>query len=194
MRVIAGSAKRTVLEIAEGSSTRPFLELARGALFNSLGGRVENALALDLYAGSGALGIEALSRGAKRCVFVERDAKAFAALKRNVDKCRMAEQAVLTRSDVGAFLAADTGRYDLVFVDPPFPDLPRWRPGGGAETAMRDAARLLARNGVLMFRLEDRKIDAPEWPDLEPVMDRRYGRSRVCIYEKGEAARTGGDA
>lgn len=186
MRVIAGSARRIALEVADGSSTRPFLEMARGALFNSLAGLVEDAAALDLYAGSGALGIEALSRGAARCVFVERDPKAFAALKRNIDKCRMADRAELRRADAATFLAGDTGAYDLVFVDPPFPDLPRWRPGGEAEAGMRDAARLLAPGGALVFRIEDKKIDASHWPDLELLKDRRYGRSRICIYGRVE--------
>ncbi|MDR3077975.1 MAG: RsmD family RNA methyltransferase, partial [Planctomycetota bacterium] len=93
MRIISGSARRTVLEVAAGSDTRPLLEMARGALFNSLGERVAEASVLDLYAGSGALGLEALSRGAKSCLFVERDRAAAAALARNIAKCRMRDRA-----------------------------------------------------------------------------------------------------
>lgn len=188
MRVIAGSARRIALEVADGSSTRPFLEMARGALFNSLGERVDGAKVLDLYAGSGALGLEALSRGAADCLFVERDPAAFAALGRNVAKCGMAGRCRPLRSDVAAALRGLDERFDLVFVDPPFPDLPEWRPGGRAEGVMRDAARTLAEDGVLVFRLEEGKGSGgpAEWPGLTPVADKRYGRSRVLRYRRGE--------
>ena len=182
MRIIAGSARRIVLEVAEGSDTRPFLEMARGALFNALGERVAGAAALDLYAGSGALGREALSRGAASCVFVERDAGAFAALGRNIAKCGMERRSRRVRSDVAAALAAENGQYDLIFADPPFPDLPEWREGGRSGGEMRDAARVLTPGGILVFRLEDGKATPPEWPGLELASDRRYGRSRVCRY------------
>ncbi len=182
MRIIAGSARRTVLEVAEGSSTRPFLEMARGALMNALAGRLPGARVLDLYAGSGALGLEALSRGAGHCHFVERDAAAFAALGRNVSKCRMGALSTLSRADVAAALAREAGQYDLIFVDPPFPELPEWRADGGSGGVMREAGRLLAPDGALVFRLEDGKIAPPEWPGLELDSDRRYGRSRICRY------------
>lgn len=190
MRIIAGSARRIQLEVAEDSTARPFLEMARGALFNSLAGRVADAAVLDLYAGSGALGLEALSRGAASCVFVERDAAAVAALRRNIGKCGMERRARIVRSDVAQALAADAESYDLLFVDPPFPDLGEWRPDGAAGGVMRDAARVLKPDGLLIFRLEDRKHVPPEWPGLELRAEKRYGRSRVCRY----AATTGEEA
>lgn len=192
MRIIAGEARRTVLEVAANSPARPFLELARGALMNALGERLIGARALDLYAGSGALGLEALSRGAAFCRFVERDAAAFAALSRNVDKCRMRERAVLTRSDVERMLATENDVYDILFVDPPFPDLPEWREGGRAAGIMRGAARVLAPGGELVFRLEDGKVAPPEWPGLSLRSDRRYGRSRVCRYGEALSGRSEG--
>ncbi len=182
MRIIAGSARRVVLEVADGSSTRPFLELARGALMNALSGLLPGARVLDLYAGSGALGLEALSRGAGNCRFVERDAAAFAALGRNIAKCRLEERSSRIRADVEQTLAREAGQYDLILIDPPFPDLPEWRPDGRAGGVMREAARLLAPGGTLVFRLEDGKAAPPDWPGLELVSDRRYGRSRVCRY------------
>lgn len=194
MRIIAGSARGAILDVAADSTARPFLEMARGALFNSLGEFVVGARVLDLYAGSGALGLEALSRGAESCVFVERDRRSAASLRKNVAKCRMDAQATVRQAGVAETIATDAGPYDLIFVDPPFPELGGWRQGGVAEQVMRGAARVLAAEGELIFRIEDAKAKPPEWPGLDLVKDKRYGRSRICRYrhavqgsEEGEA-------
>ncbi|MCC8180287.1 MAG: 16S rRNA (guanine(966)-N(2))-methyltransferase RsmD [Planctomycetes bacterium] len=186
MRIIAGSARRVQLEVAEASQTRPFLEMARGALFNSLAGRVIDAAVLDLYAGSGALGLEALSRGAASCVFVERDAKAYAALLKNIDKCGFSAEAEPLRSDVAAVFERMDARFDLLFVDPPFPDLPQWQSGGARSGLMLAAGEAVRPSGTLVFRIEDKKVAPPEWPGLELEADKKYGRSRVCRYRKQE--------
>ncbi len=192
MRIIAGAARGARLEVAEGSPTRPFLEMARGALFNSLGRAVGDAEVLDLYAGSGALGLEALSRGAARAVFVERDRDAAAALKKNILRCGMADRSRIVRGDAGKMLAAAAERFDILFVDPPFPDLPEWREGGAAERVMAAAAARLRPGGILVFRLEDGRADPPAWPGLRLAADRRYGRSRVCRYAADAADGTAG--
>lgn len=189
MRIIAGTARRLQLEVAKGSETRPFLEMARGALFNALGDRVTGARVLDLYAGSGALGLEALSRGAASCLFVERDGAAFAALGRNIAKCGMETKSRRIRSDVETAVAGIGERFDLVFVDPPFPELGEWHSGGAAAGMLQCGRRLVAAGGTLVFRLEDGRAAPPEWPGLRLAVDRRYGRSRVCRYEYD-----GGDA
>lgn len=193
MRIIAGAARRVQLEVADASPTRPFLEMARGALFNSLGEACVGAEVLDLFAGSGALGLEALSRGAARCLFVERDARALAALRRNIVKCGMADRARTERCDAKQALRETDERFDLLFIDPPFPDLPEWRADGGCGGLMRDAARVLREDGVLVFRLEEGKATAPEWPDLALVSDRRYGRSRICRYRRRDGGGTTGE-
>lgn len=198
MRIIAGTARRVRLEVAEESTARPFLETARGALFNSLAERVAGAAVLDLYAGSGALGLEALSRGAASCVFVERDAAAVAVLKKNAAKCGFPDSADLkngaspgvrriVRADVRIGLereAAAGALFDLIFVDPPFPELAAWTAEGVAGGVMRLAAEVLAPEGVLVFRLEEGKIPPPEWPGLAPAKEQRHGRSRICRYVK----------
>lgn len=186
MRIIAGVARRIELEVAEGSTTRPFLEMARGALFNSLGDFVVDARLLDLYAGSGALGLEALSRGGGSCVFVEQDNAACRALAKNIGKCGMASRSRVVRGGVETVLSGLDGNFDLIFCDPPFPDLPEWRTGGRAEGVMRHVARLLAPGGLVIFRIEDRRATAPDWPGLALAADKKYGRSRVCRYGKEE--------
>ncbi|MDR2390774.1 MAG: RsmD family RNA methyltransferase [Planctomycetota bacterium] len=183
MRIIAGTARRIVIEVAKGSSTRPFLEVARGALFNSLGSPPAGTRVLDLYAGSGALGLEALSRGAESCVFVEWDAAAFGVLLRNIGKCRMQDRAKARRLSAEAFLADDAGHYELIFVDPPFREAPEWRIGGEADASMRVLARRLAIGGTAILRMENGS-EPPEWPGLDAAGGRHYGRSLICRYRK----------
>ncbi|MDR1534830.1 MAG: 23S rRNA (adenine(2030)-N(6))-methyltransferase RlmJ, partial [Planctomycetota bacterium] len=132
MRIISGTARGVGLEVAKGSSSRPFLEMARGGIFNSLGGLVIGARVLDLYAGSGSLGLEALSRGADACLFVERDPLAFAALLRNIGRCRMGRIARAECAEAGFFLRGAVGAYGLIFVDPPFSICREWTGGGGS--------------------------------------------------------------
>lgn len=185
MRVIAGRARRVRLDVVPESSARPFLEQARGALFNALGGEVPGAAALDVYAGSGALGIEALSRGAARCVFVEREPRSAAAIRDNLKRCKLEELAAVLQADAVTALGGLEPGFDLVFADPPFADARDW--GGTAESARiaHETTRLLAPGGLLAFRYEhDDDDDAPAWEGLSLERDRRYGRSRVCLYRK----------
>ena len=131
MRVIAGSAKGVRLsKVAEG--VRPVSDRAREGVFSSLGSRVEGACVLDLYAGSGALAIESLSRGATHATLVERSKPALAAVRANLDLAHVADRATVVDSDVADFLVRNDkmgADFDLVFVDPPYevgpPDLDR---------------------------------------------------------------------
>ncbi len=118
MRIIAGSAKGRRLRGPRGQGTRPMTGRAREALFSSLGRRVVGARVLDLYAGSGSLGLEALSRGAAGAVFVERDAAALAALRANLGAVGLGGKIV--SGDVALYLDGATEEFDLVFVDPPY--------------------------------------------------------------------------
>lgn len=182
MRIIAGTAKRKALAVADGTATRPFLEMARGALFNSLGDAIAGASVLDVFAGSGALGLEALSRGAESCLFIEQDRRAFAVLEKNIANCGMANRSRAMRADAATALAGMSGSFDVIFLDPPFAELPEWRDGGKAWPLMADAARLLGDTGILFFRLEEKKAVAPDWPGLVLESDRAYGRSRICRF------------
>ncbi len=122
MRIIAGAAKGTRLgPVPPG--TRPMSDMAREGLFASLGSGIDGARCLDLFAGTGAVGIEALSRGASEAVFVERSAKATAAIRDNLARTRLSEAAKVIKADALAWLArqsAGQGVFDLVFCDPPY--------------------------------------------------------------------------
>jgi 16S rRNA (guanine966-N2)-methyltransferase len=118
--VIAGSAKGARLAPVPGG-TRPLSDRAREGLFASLGTRVEGARTSDLFAGTGAVGIEALSRGAATCDFVDSGGRAVRAIRENLSRTRFERSGRVVRSDVRRFLAReDAGPYDLAFLDPPY--------------------------------------------------------------------------
>jgi len=122
VRVIAGEAKGTRLApVPDG--TRPLADRAREGLFSSLGRAVQGARVLDLYAGTGAVGIEALSRGAEHATFVDRGVAAIRTIHANLDKAHMAKRAAVRKSDVAAFLGKWGQQAALAFLDPPY-DMP----------------------------------------------------------------------
>jgi 16S rRNA (guanine966-N2)-methyltransferase len=119
MRVIAGSARGVVLgPVPPG--TRPLSDRAREGLFSSLGPRVEGARIADLFAGTGAVGIEALSRGAAACLFVDRSAAAVRAVRDNLRRAGVEDRGRVVRAEVPVALRRERGRFDLAFLDPPY--------------------------------------------------------------------------
>ena len=123
MRVVAGERKGMPLKAVAGNTTRPTTDKVKESIFNIIGPFFEGGTALDLFAGSGGLGIEALSRGAGHAVFIEKDVKAFQILQENIQKCRYEEYSELFRIDakraVKALLKRDI-QFNLVFLDPPY--------------------------------------------------------------------------
>lgn len=121
MRVIAGTAKGQRLQAPESAATRPLSDRAREGIFSAIGDWVEDAYVLDLYAGSGSIGIEALSRGAARVVFVEHSHKPLEALRKNLARTGFASRAKVIGQPVAAFLRQPPPeRYHLFFLDPPW--------------------------------------------------------------------------
>src|SRR5690349_7511585 len=120
MRVVAGELRGRRIEAPEGGTTRPTTDKVREAVFNALGslGVVDGALVVDLYAGTGAMGIEALSRGAERCTFVERDRDALRVLRSNLGSLGLEARSRITTGDVMA--VASSIDADLAFADPPY--------------------------------------------------------------------------
>jgi 16S rRNA (guanine966-N2)-methyltransferase len=182
MRVIGGEARGRRLELPGQGATRPLLELARGAIFNILGSRLDGAAVLDLYAGSGALGIEALSRGAREAVFVEASAKATAVLQANLAHCDFEDRARVIVRPVAHAVGILPGAFDLIFIDPPFSHsekIAQWTEGPAIAGA---AARLLAPDGRAILRVEKTSSLPERWEGLELADERAYGRSRVGFY------------
>lgn len=121
MRVIAGTARGRPLVAPRGTGTRPITDRVKETLFGILGDRVLDARVLDLYAGSGSIGIEALSRGAAACDFVEHDRRAVAAIRENLQRAGVAERGSVHATDVRRFLGGPgDDRFELVIMDPPY--------------------------------------------------------------------------
>lgn len=186
MRVTTGSAKGRALKAPAGLGTRPMLDAQKQMLFNVLGGRVAASRGVfDLFAGSGALGLEALSRGAARAVFVERGREARACVVENVAKCGFDDRARVVSADV---FRLDYGRLgleaDLIFCDPPFP-LFAEAPARLARLLEDLAATPAAVPGaVLMWRMPEEAAAIPA-PPAWVAFDRRVaGRSILLLYEK----------
>jgi len=181
MRVIAGQAGGIPLQVPK-SLTRPTTDRVREALFSSLGERVIDAEVLDLYAGSGALGIEALSRGARTAVFVDDDRKAMASIEANLAKTRLLG-GIVRCSPVVSFLGRLRQRFDLVFADPPY---------ARDESKAAELATLLGSAELAAavrddgcFVLESlAKTALPESALWSIDRERRYGGTRVSILIK----------
>ena len=129
MRVVAGEAGGRFLVAPEGTTTRPTSDRVRESVFNMLFslGATEDSRVLDLYAGSGALGIEALSRGAKSCVFVERDRSAIEAIHENLETLGFEDRATVVQTDVFTWVERNDEAFDLVLADPPYAE-EDWEP------------------------------------------------------------------
>lgn len=177
MRVIAGSAKGRRLVGPKGTTTRPMMDRAKEALFSSLGERVGGARILDLYAGSGSLGIEALSRGAASAIFVERDRAALDALVSNLSASKL--EGTVRAEDVESYLESAADRFDIVFVDPPFAT------SLGSITAVMELVVPLLEDDARVI-LHRRSGDPdPEWPSaLRVDAHRRYGDSALWQLRK----------
>ncbi len=174
MRVIAGRLRGQKLLAPRGRATRPTSDRVREAVFSVLGD-IEGTRVLDLFAGSGALAIEALSRGASEAALVDSSAASIESIRRNLDKLDL--RAEVHRQNVQAFLERarrDGRQYDLVFVDPPY------RRASGLEAGLSTALVPVLAPGARVVTESDRR-DRLEL-DLVPIDERRYGDTLILIY------------
>ncbi len=182
MRVIAGTAKGVRLGVVP-AGVRPVSDRAREGMFSSLADAVPGARVLDLFAGTGALSIEALSRGAESAVLVERDRGAAASIRANLDRTRFSERARVVVSTVEAFLGepASAGRFDLVFMDPPY-DL--GSPGLDEVFRALAGASVLA-GGFTVVLTRGQRSDGPVLPlDWAAARRLQYGDTLVTMVRE----------
>jgi 16S rRNA (guanine966-N2)-methyltransferase len=175
MRVIAGTYRGRTLKAPPGANIRPTSDRVRESLFSILGGRTDGARVLDLFAGSGALGLEALSRGAQEVTFVDDDRSAIAAVKGNLTALNANAQ--VRQTDALKFLgAASAGgaQYDLVFLDPPYRLAERLAP------PLSEALPAVLAPGAVAVAESDKR--APLALDLPLKDERRYGDTLIRIY------------
>jgi 16S rRNA (guanine966-N2)-methyltransferase len=173
MRIVAGAWRGRRLTAPAGRDTRPTSDRVREAVFSILG-PLDGAAVLDLFAGSGALGLEALSRGAQRATFVERAPAALAAIRANV--AALGATADVRARDVGAYLrdaSSAGGPYDLVFLDPPYRDAAGLAPVLSLVPLLADGARVVS---------ESDRREPLALPELEVLDQRRYGDTMIRIH------------
>lgn len=181
MRVIAGSAGGIRLEVPR-TAVRPTMDRVKAAIFSSLGEEIIGARVLDLFAGTGALGIEALSRGAASALFVDEDASAVTTIERNLAKTKLAGR--VRKQDVFAFLrsASPSEPFRVIFADPPYD---RTKSGEQFTTLLLDSVelvRMLEPSGVFVLekRPEEKMPPSPLW---KISRDRRYGATEVLFLQ-----------
>lgn len=179
MRVIAGSAKGRPLKGPPSAATRPTSDRVREALFDILAAHVEGASVLDLYAGTGALGIEALSRGAERADLVEADKGAQGVIRDNLERTGLADKAHLWRMRVDKALPLLPGQYDVILADPPYAD-------AHITTILSQLGRLIAARGLVAVEHASRSALPDEFPGLRLWKRRRHGDATLSLYESAQ--------
>lgn len=179
MRVTGGDLRGRRLRAPEGRGTRPTSDLVRSALFSMLEARgVEPERVLDLYAGTGALGIEALSRGAAWCDFVERDAAAAGVIRDNLAALGLTPRARVARQDVRRFVEAQAGEpYDLVMADPPYADE---SVGGVLELLL--GSPLVSDSTILAWEHPSRRATPQRLGSFDCIAERRHGDTVILLF------------
>lgn len=180
MRVIAGVAKGRRLLPVPGEGTRPITDRVKESLFDILGGDIEDARFLDLFAGTGSVGIEALSRGAERAVFVDSARKAVETVRRNLQSTGLADRAEVVHGDAFRFLEREggTAAYHYVYVAPP-----QYRDIWAQALRALDGSDLVAADGAVIVQIHPKEYHEVALRRLRLVKERRYGSTLLLFYE-----------
>ena len=187
MRVIAGRAKGHRLRSVPGERTRPITDRVKEALFNILGDEVSGCRFLDLFGGTGAVGIEALSRGASHCVFIERDRRALHTIRENLNATRLAADATVLQGDAFAYLRrGDIGPFDIIYVAPPqYHGL--WK---RALVQIDERPSLLTERGQVIVQIHPKEAEALSLRHLTLKEERRYGSTLLRFYRRAASPPT----
>ena len=188
MRVIAGSARGISLTSVKGDKTRPIQDRTKESLFNILSGVIQDSRVMDLYAGTGAIGIEALSRGAASCIFVEHDKQVVPIIKDNLVATRLQDKATVIKCDVlesASYLEREGVKLDIVFAAPPYPLVEKnaYRSELLTFFAILSEKHIIEPEGVVI--LQQRKAEfqmPPEAACLELFDTRMYGDTQVLFF------------
>lgn len=190
IRIIGGIRRGALLSTREGSSTRPLLARVRQSLFDMLGSWVSGSRALDLFAGSGAVGLEALSRGAAWATLVDRDAEAIRIIERNIGKLRFADRCRAVRGELPRAadtlpLPPDMKPYDLLFIMPPF----GYELLGPTLEALAPRTDLFAPLTFVVGQLQtNERIPTPP-PEFQKIEERVYGQTRLLFWKRASVSR-----
>lgn len=178
MRVISGSARGLKLTAPDGLDTRPTTDRVKESVFNIISRYLPVDSVLDLFAGSGALGIEALSRACKRAVFVESNHSALNVIKRNTEAARVHDRCEVVQGDASAYIANTTEKFDIIFLDPPYST-------GLLSKALADIHKRgrLAENGIIVAET-DFGGEEPNDQSYEIIKKAKYGKTLVFILKE----------
>ena len=180
MRVIAGKAKGHQLKVPKGTNTRPATDLVRGAIFSILETIASDwSQVLDLFSGSGALGIEALSRGAGWVDFVEREPRCCDIIRQNLEKTKLAAQAHIYCCSVAKALSFLNKEYNIILMDPPYSNS-----SIGNVVTQLAISKLVGTNSVVVVTHSPRLSLEPTYPPLNLIKERRHGDSCIALYQR----------
>lgn len=180
MRVITGTAKGIPLQAVPGTETRPISDRVKQAVFSILDDMVRGARFLDLFAGTGGVGIEALSRGAEEAVFVEKMSKAVAVIRANLQRTRLQGRARVVQADVLKFLQRPPEPFDLIYIAPP-QYLGLWK---DTLLALDAHPGWLDEDGLAMVQIFPKEYELLELVHLDLLEQRQYGSTVVLFYER----------
>jgi 16S rRNA (guanine966-N2)-methyltransferase len=179
IRVIAGSAKGRRLKMVPGDSTRPVMDRVKEALFSILGRQIVGAVVLDLFAGTGSVGIEALSRGAAHVVFIDLDKMAIKTIHENLVLTKVDERATVRRTDAFAFLKQQPQKFDFIYVAPPQQHELWLRT---LET-LEANPRWLTPDTVVIVQIDPSEQKPVTFKYLQPYDERRYGKTLLWFFK-----------
>ncbi len=175
MRVITGSARGRRLETLEGESVRPTADRIKEAVFSIIQFETEGRVFLDLFAGSGQMGIEALSRGAKEAYFVDSAKKSVETVKRNLKATKLEDNARVFNADFRSFLAAHSEKFDIVFLDPPYKT-------GMLQEALELSAQAVKETGVIIAENPMDEEILSNYGDFTLDRQYRYGKIKISTF------------
>lgn len=180
MRVITGKARGINLKTPEGLQTRPTTDRVKEALFSVIHFDVPGARVLDLFGGTGQLGIEALSRGAKRAVFVDESEKACKLIRENLKCTRLEQEATVLRGDYLAYLGRCTEKFDIILLDPPYAEV-------FLENALKRITEIdiLETGGIIVTERPLGKELPYDFEGYTRSKDYKYGNTLITLYRKG---------
>ncbi len=175
MRVITGTARGRTLATLEGEDVRPTAERVKEAIFSMLQFEIEGRTVLDLFAGSGQLGIEALSRGAQKAVFVDADKNAIKVIKSNIEKTGFTDKSSVFNSDALSYLRFSGEKFHIAFLDPPYSK-------GLLEKALPEVAKKMHTSGVIVCELPVRDTEPEGAEGFELYRTYKYGKIKIAVY------------
>ena len=178
MRVIAGEAKGRTLKPVPGAGTRPISDRVKESLFNILRWSIPDCRFLDLYAGTGSVGIEALSQGAREAIFVEKAAKAVKIVKENLNATQMGYRAKVIHDDVFRFVSRVHEPFDIIYVAPP-----QYQELWSKTLLALDKGSLLSAGGTIIVQIFPKEFEPLPLEQYTITDQRKYGSTMLCFYQ-----------